>query len=260
MRLYWEVARRGFRRYATYRGATFAGVFTNSIFGFMMAYVFIALHRGRPVIAGWNVSDTLTYNWIAQGLLMVVNVWGWSEISLRVRTGDIVTDFSRPYDFQLYWLAQDQGRAFFHLLFRGIPPFVVGALVFSLRLPHHPYTWILFLVSVSLAVAVSFSVRFMLNLAAFWILDDRGVYGLCASVWLVLSGTIVPIPFFPDWLRNIVRLLPFPAMMQVPVDVFLERPGAPALLLFQVFWALALLAAGRLVLHSSVRRVVIQGG
>ena len=64
MRLYWEVAVRGFRRYATYRGATFAGVFTNSVFGFMMAYVFIALHHGRPVIAGWTISDTLTYNWI----------------------------------------------------------------------------------------------------------------------------------------------------------------------------------------------------
>ncbi|MBV9255191.1 MAG: ABC transporter permease, partial [Actinobacteria bacterium] len=33
MRLYWEVARRGFRRYATYRAATVAGVFTNSVFG-----------------------------------------------------------------------------------------------------------------------------------------------------------------------------------------------------------------------------------
>ena len=43
MRLYWEVSRRGYRRFATYRAATLAGIFTNTAFGFMRAYVLVAL-------------------------------------------------------------------------------------------------------------------------------------------------------------------------------------------------------------------------
>ena len=42
-RLYAAVAVGGFRRYATYRTATAAGVFTNTVFGLIMAYIFIAL-------------------------------------------------------------------------------------------------------------------------------------------------------------------------------------------------------------------------
>ena len=37
MRLDWEIARRGYRRYAAYPGATWAGVFTNTIFGLLQA-------------------------------------------------------------------------------------------------------------------------------------------------------------------------------------------------------------------------------
>ena len=42
-RLYAVVAVGGFRRYATYRVATAAGVFTNTVFGFIMAYTYTAL-------------------------------------------------------------------------------------------------------------------------------------------------------------------------------------------------------------------------
>jgi len=55
--VYWELARVGYRRYATYRGATIAGVFTNTVFGFLRAYVLIALsRRGRTSAA--TVSPT----------------------------------------------------------------------------------------------------------------------------------------------------------------------------------------------------------
>lgn len=53
MRLYTEVARRSFRRYAAYRGATVAGIFTNTVFGFIKAYVLIA---SAPKVCGRSRS------------------------------------------------------------------------------------------------------------------------------------------------------------------------------------------------------------
>jgi ABC-2 type transport system permease protein len=263
MRLYWEVALRGFRRYATYRGATVAGVFTNTIFGFMRAYVYIALFAGRTEVGGFDVRDTLTYTFATQGMLMVAYIWGWWEVALTIRSGDVVTDLSRPIDFEFYWLAQDIGRATYHAIFRGIPPFVIGALVFDLRLPEHPATWLLFVVSVYLAVCVSFAMRFMVNLSAFWLLDYRGVGGLMAAAWTFLSGFAVPVAFFPDTLRTVARALPFVAFVQTPVEIFLEKAGGlelAGLLALQAGWAVALLFAARLMLAAVTRKVVIQGG
>ena len=263
MRLWWEVARRGFRRYATYRGATFAGVFTNTIFGFIRAYVFVAMFQIVPSVAGWSLEDALTYTFVTQSLLMPLYMWGWTEIADTVYSGHIATDLYRPFDYQLYWLSLDLGRATYHFLLRGIAPFVVGSFFFDLQLPTTPVTWIAFLVSVALAVTVSFALRFMVNLTAFWLVDVRGASALSASAWTLLSGFAIPIAFFPETLRSIIYLLPFVAMVEFPVRVFIEDVQGAELLAalgVQLFWALALLGAGRLMLNAGARKLVVQGG
>ena len=32
---------------------------------------------------------------------MTIFLWGWFDVALRVRSGDIATDLQRPLDFQL---------------------------------------------------------------------------------------------------------------------------------------------------------------
>lgn len=263
MRLWWEVARRGFRRYATYRGATFAGVFTNTVFGFIRAYVFVAMFDVVSSVNGWTLTDALTYTFATQGLLMPLYLWGWTEVADTVYSGQIATDLYRPFDYQLYWLSQDLGRATYHLVLRGVAPFIVGGIFFALRVPQRPETWIAFLVSVALAVTVSFALRFMVNLTSFWLIDVRGVHGLAAGAWTLLSGFTIPIALFPDTFRNVIHLLPFVAMVELPMDVFLERvTGADVLttLAVQLAWAVVLLMFGRMMLAAASRKLVVQGG
>ena len=263
MRLYWEIARRGYRRYAAYPGATVAGVFTNTVFGFLIAYILLAVFRHRTTVGSYDASDAVTYVWLSQGLLMTVYIWGWYEVALRVRTGDIATDLQRPVDFQLYWLAQDFGRGTYHALFRGVPPFLVGALVFDVRVPGDAARWAAFVLSLVLAIGVSFGFRFLFNLSAFWLLDYRGVAVLAMVASTFFSGQVVPIAFFPDWLETLAWGLPFAAMVQAPVEVFLghaEGLELAGLLALQAFWFGALLAAGRAAFSAGTRKLVVQGG
>ena len=263
MRLYWEIARRGYGRYAAYPAATLAGVWTNTVFGFIQAYVLLALFENRDEVGGWSASDTVTYVWFVQALLMTVHTFGWAEVSLRIRSGDIATDLARPLDPLRYWLAYDLGRALYHFVFRGIAPFAIGMLAFDVRLPESPATWLWLPLTIALAVTVSFAYRFLYNLTSFWLLDYRGAMLVAVTIAALFSGFILPLSFFPDWLEAVARALPFAAMMQIPVDVFLEKAtGAEvaALLLLQAFWAVVLLGAARLVLGTAMRRVVVQGG
>lgn len=263
VRLYWEVARRGYRRYSTYRAATAAGVFTNSVFGFIRAYVLIELFRLRPHLGGLDVRAVVTYTFVTQGFLMPMAMFGWFEIEERVRTGDVVSDLYRPVDFQAYWLAQDAGRAAFQFVFRGIPPVVVGALFFRLRIPSSPQVWAIFAVSCILGLLVSFGLRFIVNLTAFWVLDAKGLMQMVVVAMLFLGGVIVPITLFPHWLEVVARVLPFASVSQLPVEVFLGRHvgmNAVATLATQAAWAVVLLGAGRAVLAAATRKLVIQGG
>lgn len=263
MRAYWELAVSGYRRYATYRGATLAGAFTNIVFGLMRGYVLLALFAGRPRVAGYDRADTLTYVWLVQGLLMVAYLWGWNELALRIISGDIVVDLGRPVDLQGAWLAADLGRAAYHTLFRGLPPVALAELLFHLRLPTDPLLWLAFAVSVGLGAVVSFSIRFLVNLCAFWLLDYRGILNVSALIWTFLCGSVVPLAFLPDGPRAVAEALPFGAVLQVPIDVLLGKHlglDLAGVLVFQLTWAVALLGLGRLVLAAGVRRLVVQGG
>ncbi|MCU7824616.1 ABC-2 family transporter protein [Kitasatospora sp. DSM 101779] len=264
--VYLAVAAGAFRRYATYRAATLAGTVTNTVFGFILAYTFLALWQARPGLGGYDTAQAVTYIWISQALLVTVAVWGGGfqdDVQERLRTGDIAVDLHRPVDFQGWWLAADLGRAAFHLLARGTLPTLAGALAFDLRLPASPLVWAVFLVSVALAVTVSFGLRFLVVLTGFWLHDSDGVRAVVLVVAMFLSGMLLPIGLFPGWLGSLAAALPWAAVIQTPVDILVQhRTGAAVAtgLAGQLAWAAVLFAAGRLALALAVRKVVVQGG
>ncbi|MGW7264772.1 ABC transporter permease [Streptomyces sp. NPDC054842] len=263
VRLYAAVAVSGFRRYATYRTATAAGVFTNTVFGLILAYTYLALWHERPHLGGYDQAQALTYVWLGQAMLMVVAVMGGGfeeELIERIRTGDIAIDLYRPVDLQAWWLAADAGRALFHLLGRGVVPMVFGACVFELALPADPLVWLAFLVAVALGVVVSFALRFLVALSAFWLLDGAGVAQLAFLAGIFCSGMLLPLNVFPGVLGEVVRALPWASLIQAPVDVLLGRAEPLSTYAFQAAWAVGLLAAGRLLQGAATRRVVVQGG
>jgi ABC-2 type transport system permease protein len=228
------------------------------------AAVLIAVVQAKPGTGGYDVHDVVTFTFISQGMLAFLAAFGSIDtLTERVQTGDIVTDFYQPSDFQGWWLAFDMGRATFQLFARFVPIVAVGALVYGVRWPASPARWALFLVSMYIALLISFGIRYLVSLTAFWIIDARGTTQLAVTLVMFGSGNIAPLSFFPHWLEPIVRALPFAGMIQTPADVWMGVVTGPAAInrvLLQLAWAIALLLLGRYVTSIATRRVVIQGG
>ncbi|MET7682819.1 ABC-2 family transporter protein [Streptomyces sp. NPDC005423] len=262
-RLYAAVAAGGFRRYATYRAATAAGVFTNTVFGLVLVYTYLALWDVKPHLGGYGQEQAVTYVWLGQALLSTLAIGGGgfeTELIDRIRTGDIAIDLNRPADLQLWWLAADFGRALFQLLGRGVVPFAFGALVFPVALPGEWGTWAAFLVAVVLGMVVSFGIRYLIALSAFWLMDGAGVTQMAMLLGFFCSGMMLPLNVFPGVLGEVVRLLPWSSMLQRPADVLLGEADPWSTFAFQAFWAVLLLGAGQLAQSAATRRVVVQGG
>ncbi|KUN82649.1 ABC transporter permease [Streptomyces griseoruber] len=262
-RLYAAVAAGGFRRYATYRAATAAGVFTNTVFGLILVYTYLALWDERPHLGGYDQAQAVTFVWLGQALYATLAIQGGGfEIDLmeRIRTGDIAIDLYRPADLQAWWLANDMGRAVFQLLGRGVIPFAFGVLCFPTALPGDPGTWLAFLVTLVLAMIVSFAIRFLVALSGFWLMDGTGALQVLMVTGIFCSGMTLPLNAFPGALGEAVRALPWAAQLQMPADVLMGEADPLPVFVFQAAWAVALLTAGRLVQSAATRRVVVQGG
>jgi ABC-2 type transport system permease protein len=253
-----------FRRYATYRQATFAGAFTNTVFGFVRCYTLLSVAAVTGTMAGYDPAQLVTFVWVGQGLLAVVNYWGQQELPERVRTGQVVADLLRPVDLMAAFLSADVGRAGHAMLTRFVVPVVAGFCFFDFYLPAHAWTYALFALSVVLAVLLCSACRYLVALTAFWLLDVRGVQ----MVWLVASGAgsglYFPITVLPDWLTVVLWAgTPLPSLLQAPLDVLVERGGGGHGLLLvagQAVWVLVMAGLGRIVQKRALRRLVVQGG
>jgi ABC-2 type transport system permease protein len=263
VRVYLEAMRMSYRRYRAYGAANVAGLLTNAFFGLLRSYVFIALYRARPVAEGYALHDALTYVWLTQALIMPIYMWGWFEIALTIRSGDVVSDLSKPVSYFSFWLSRDLGRAAYHILFRWLPTMAMGLALFRIRLPQDPATWPLFALSLLLAIVLSFCLRFMINVAGFWTTDVRGISGMFLLFVTFLSGFLVPLEFFPPAFRAIALQLPFAGLISIPVNVFLERARGPellALLAKQALWGAVFILAAQALLRVATRKLVVQGG
>ncbi|HEX4688893.1 MAG TPA: ABC-2 family transporter protein [Nocardioides sp.] len=264
--LYAAVAARSFRRFSTYRTATLAGVFTNSVFGVIYSYAYLAVWNQESHAGGYDATDAVTYVWIGQALLMTVALWGGGttdDLAERIRTGDVAIDLYRPVGLIGWYLAGDLGRATYHVLARGVAPTFLGLLLFHIALPDSPAAAIGFAVSLVLAIVTSFGIRFLVACSAFWLLDQSGVRMLSGVLAIFLSGMMLPLVIFPEPLRSIALALPWASYLQTPADIWLgQRVGTDILaaLALQLFWIVVLLGVCQAVLGAATRKVVVQGG
>ncbi|MFI7641198.1 ABC transporter permease [Nonomuraea sp. NPDC049400] len=234
---------------------------TNSVFGILRAYILIALWQARPGLAGYDISDAITYCFITQAFIGPMQLFGGGlGIPERIRSGDIALDLVRPASLQLWTLAEDLGRAGYLFLVRSIPPMFVGAALFGITLPADPGQWLAFLTGFAIGVVVGFGWRYLVALSVCWLVDDRGVAVASLILTTFFSGMMVPLHLFPGWLGDLAMALPWAAMVQLPTDLYLGKAPVLETLAFQALWAAVLLVLGALGTRAIRHKVVIQGG
>ena len=263
MRLFWELCKLAFQRQLTYRAATLAGLTTNFFFGLMRAALMAALYGARQEVAGISLAAAVTFTGLTQATIGYLSLFSWYEVMNSVYTGDISSDLLKPMNYFVFWMAQDLGRALVALLMRGLTMMIAYALIFDIVWPHGATQWLALVAALVLSWLVSFSWRFLINLAAFWTPNALGVGRFAFGLSWLLSGFLMPLRFFPDWFVRLCNLTPFPATINTVVEVYLGVLTGPELLralLGQVFWIAILAATGQLVLRAGVHKLVIQGG
>lgn len=262
-RLFLELARRSFQLHLTYRAAALAGLITNLFFGLVRAAILLGLYGQRQEVAGMTVQEVVTYTGLTQAVIAYLSLFGWYELMETVYTGEVAGDLLKPMNLFTFWLGRDLGRAAAALLLRGVTVMFCYALVYEIIVPYTAGRWLALAAAVILSWLVSFSWNFLINLAAFWIPNARGIGRFGFIVAWFLSGFLMPLRFFPEWVVRVANLTPFPHMVNTVVDVYLGDLAGRALLqalLFQALWAVALIVLGQLVLRAAVRRLVILGG
>jgi ABC-2 type transport system permease protein len=259
------LAGKAFRRTLAYRVAFWTELAINFLFMVLYVYLWQALTRDRPTVAGFDRRALLSYVVVAQTVMTMQFtmrvIW---EIERKVRTGAIAVELLRPIDFQLATMATACGPFLHTVLFNMIPKLVVFAAAGVLAAPPSPAAAALFCASFLAGFVVQLGLEIVLGLLAFWLIEIRGITMLVNwGVGAVFSGYFAPLELYPGWLAAIGRALPFHAIIGTPSAMWtgaLSGAAAIAALATQLAWAAALLLGGRAMLAVARRRLVVQGG
>lgn len=263
LQVFRKVASLSFRRHMTYRAAAVAGLATNFFFGLLRAAVLVALYGSRSELAGMSVQDAVTYTGLTQAIIAYLSIFSWYDVMNSVHSGDVAADLLKPMRYMWFWLAQDVGRALAAFLLRGLPIMVLYAVFFDISYPGPPTQWLALATAAVLGLLVSFSWRFIVNLAAFWTPNALGIGRFAFILCWFMSGFLMPLRYFPEWVIDICYLTPFPYTVNTIVEVYLgllRGPELVAALVSQVLWFAVLLGLGQIVLQAGVKRLVVLGG
>ena len=238
-------------------------------------YLWTAVYGGRDELAGLGIQEMMTYI-VVSALVNGALVGGTiTRVGAGYVSGAFAGDLIRPLSFPLICLARTVGSSTVYFLLRGLPVFVVGALTLDVLWPS-PWAAAVFVASLVQALILYFVIEFTIAQLTLFTESYRAAGQLFGLLVTFASGALIPLPFFPEQLKQILYALPFQAIFYLPINTFLEAgleagpvPGAliaagvsplVAALASQTLWIAVLAPIAAVCWRLSSPRLLVQGG
>jgi ABC-2 type transport system permease protein len=217
-----------------------------------------------------SFAQTVTYVWLGQAFLALLPWFADPDIAQMVASGNVAYERLRPLDTYFFWYARAMAWMVAGALPRAAMMFAFACLVvpllgmgdWRLRLPATPESAALFLSAIAVTVLLSSAIVMFVNLGCVITLSERGVNSLIVSFILILSGTLVPLPFFPNWMQPLLFAQPFAGLVDIPFRIYFG--GLTGWIAFagiaqMLAWTLVLGFVGHRALSAAMNRLQVQG-
>lgn len=250
-----------------YRSAAWAGIATQFFFGFVYIMVYIAFYESGGNNLPMELPQVITYLWLNQAFLALVNQFSKDqELFKLIREGGISYELARPKDLYFMWYFKIIGQRLSSVALRFIPLIIVCGLLpypYHLGLPFSFSHFLLFLISLTMGTLLVTALSVLYPIIMLMTMNEKGIVNLIITLGDILSGIVVPIPFFPRFLQIISSYLPFQYISDLPFRIYVGNisveKGIEGILL-QMIWIIIMVGFGHLLMKKNLQRVVVQGG
>ena len=259
-----------YRNLLQYRAAAFAGLVTQLFWGAVRLMILGAFYAAAEGPQPMNMVEVVAYVWLGQALLGMLPWNTDADFQEQVASGAVAYDLLRPLDLYGYWFARTLAFRTATTTLRAIPMVMFAMLLlpaFGLAewaLPAPSVTALAgFLAAMAAAALLSTAITVLAHTSMLWTLSGEGVDRILPSFVTILSGMIVPLPLFPDWMQPFLEWQPFRGLCDVPYRIYSGNiPMAEAAneIVFTLAWTAVIVCFGRYLLSRGVRRLVVQGG
>ncbi|MDQ7795028.1 MAG: ABC-2 family transporter protein [bacterium] len=221
-------------------------------------------------IPGYTPQQIVLYMIVARVVQAGVRNRVDRDLANLIYRGNLAQELRLPVNHQLYTVIKVLSRNGWSFLYGATVTVVLSTLfIRGMRLvpegsvlPALGPEMLLGLPAVSVALGLSVSSNYCIGLLAMWTRTQKGIAHLKDLLFAVLSGALIPLDLFPDWLRQISAVMPYRWIVYEPTRILtgLSTPGeALRLLAIQCLWVLGLGLVSSLAWKRAVRKLEVHG-
>ena len=259
---YLAFAKKSFLNSGAYRFHHWVGVLSSLTKIFIFWCIYRALYGTKSEVDGITMAMVTTNFVLSIGLDAVFGINDY-YLPDRIGNGSIATELLLPISFQGRMLFDNFGNTLFRLIFHFIPALVVSALTVGILPPANAGCLVFFVFSALLGYGVLWTLSYLLQMFSFWLINMWSLITIKNVFVNVLSGSMMPLWFMPDWMEPLLQVLPFSSIYFTPVQIYLGQltPGEIVTkCLVQAVWIVILYLCGTVLWEKGKKKLVVQGG
>lgn len=267
LKTYLPFTRGVIQAFAAYRMNFYVWILGDMFQTMVLLYIWYAIFQSstQSVIQGFTFREMTGYVVMSTVTGMLINNDVHWAIGEDVRTGNIAMNLIKPVSYQLRQYFASIGGLVANFLFIFLPLWTAYSAYnyFALGVLPSPLRIAVYFLSAFLSSLILFYINYIFGLAAFFVEYVFGFVFAKEAVVRLLSGSLIPLTFFPQAFRSVFAFLPFAGLIFTPVMVYLGKYTGLELLKnigVQAVWVLILAGLTQLVWKSAIRRLTILGG
>jgi ABC-2 type transport system permease protein len=215
--------------------------------------------NGGAAIKGYQLQDMLMYQVWVLVIGLIAKGHNSMNLSEDIRLGRISAYLIYPFEFWQFHTANFIG-------FQIIQFVVAIVTLIALRVVGIMPSLDIVLVMKGFAYCtvvgfVWFAIQYIAGLMAFWLEETWMVRVLLSLVVSFLSGAMIPLEIFPEWLAKLLHYSPFPYLTYVPAKIFMGTYTGSLLGAVSVlgFWLVGLSLLATLLWRKGLRLYTAAG-
>ena len=246
-----------------YKSDFIVNFFSSFVLVLVQYFIWKAVFLHRNEIANFSFNDTITYMvmvWCIYGFFNTTNfIWNFQD---EVLNGSISHKFLFPINPYIYFLIKTYFPNLLSLFISGSLIFFLSSLLFPLKFPSLSNLF-LFIFFLNLSFLISFNISFIIALSLCFFKKVDGLVQLNLFLSSLFSGSLLPLDFFPSFIKKLSDVLPYKGIVYIPISIFINKISQEKLLFiifYEFIWIFIFCLIILIFLEVFYRKIEIYGG
>jgi len=247
-------------RYSYFWENTFS-IFILVLIVFVLAKIWTAIFSQGQTIDGFTLVQIIWYICMTELIVASTSNEKIEDIGNEIRSGELSNTLLKPLNYLGKQFAIMFSGFFYRFITIGIIVFILAYLLAG-AIPLTFSGIILTIIIIIFGAILNFCIVLIFAMLALWLEDSSSIYWIYQKTVFIIGGMLIPLDFYPTWIKSILIYLPTSYVVYFPAKTFVHFSSSLFFtsLIGQIIWIAIFIVILTIIYKIGIKKVSIHGG